>query len=66
MKKPEILAPVGNLSMLYGAIAANADSFYLGLDDFSARAYAENFTIENIEEIIDYIHLFGKKNLYYH
>lgn len=61
MKKPEILAPVGNLSMLYGAIAANADSFYLGLDDFSARAYAENFTIENIEEIIDYIHLFGKK-----
>lgn len=61
MKKPEILAPVGNLSMLYGAIAANADSFYLGLDDFSARAYAENFTIGNIEEIIDYIHLFGKK-----
>lgn len=61
MKKTEILAPVGNLSMLYGAIAANADSFYLGLDDFSARAYAENFTIENIEEIIDYIHLFGKK-----
>lgn len=61
MKNPEILAPVGNLSMLYGAIAANADSFYLGLDDFSARAYAENFTIENIEEIIDYIHLFGKK-----
>lgn len=61
MNKTEILAPVGNLDMLYAGIAAGADSFYLALDDFGARAYAENFTLENIEEIIDYVHLFDRK-----
>lgn len=61
MKKPEILAPVGNSDMLFAGIAAGADSFYLALDDFGARAYAENFTLENIKETIDYIHLFGRR-----
>lgn len=61
MIKTEILAPVGNLDMLYAGIAAGADAFYLALDDFGARAYAENFTLKNIEEIIDYIHYFDKK-----
>ena len=61
MSQTEILAPVGNYSMLEAGIAAGASCFYLALDDFGARAYAENFTIENINEIIDYIHLFNKK-----
>ena len=61
MNKTEILAPVGNLDMLYAGIAAGADAFYLALDDFGARAYAKNFTIENIEEIIDYAHFFDRK-----
>lgn len=61
MNKTEILAPVGNLDMLYAGIAAGADAFYLALDDFGARAYAENFTLENIEEIIDYAHFFDRK-----
>jgi len=61
MKKPEILAPVGKADMLYAGLAAGADSFYLALDNFGARAYAENFTLENIKETIDYIHLFGKR-----
>lgn len=61
MNKTEILAPVGNLDMLYAGIAAGADAFYLALDDFGARAYAENFTLENIEEIIDYAHFFERK-----
>lgn len=61
MKKTEILAPVGKADMLYAGLAAGADSFYLALDDFGARAYAENFTLENIKETIDYIHLFGKR-----
>ena len=56
MNKTEILAPVGNLDMLYAGIAAGADAFYLALDDFGARAYAKNFTLENIEKIIDYAH----------
>lgn len=61
MTKTEILAPVGNYDMLYAGLAAGADSFYLSLDEFGARAYAENFTIENIKEVIDLIHLFGKR-----
>lgn len=61
MVKTEILAPVGNFAMLEASIAAGADSIYLSLDEFGARAYAENFTIDNIKDVIDYIHLFGKK-----
>ena len=61
MNKTEILAPVGNMDMLYAGIAAGADAFYLALDDFGARAYAENFTLENIEGVIDYIHYFDRK-----
>lgn len=61
MTKTEILAPVGNYDMLYAGLAAGADSFYLSLDEFGARAYAENFTIENIKEVIDLVHLFGKR-----
>ena len=61
MINTEILAPVGNMDMLYAGIAAEADAFYLALDDFGARAYAENFTIENIEKVIDYIHYFDRK-----
>ncbi len=61
MGKTEILAPVGNYSMLKAGIAAGASCFYLALDDFGARAYAENFTLDNIKDVIDYIHLFDKK-----
>lgn len=61
MTKTEILAPVGNYDMLYAGLAAGADSFYLSLDEFGARAYAENFTIENIKDVIDLVHLFGKR-----
>ena len=61
MNKPEVLAPVGNFDMLYAGIASGADAFYLALDDFGARAYAENFTLANIGEVLDYVHLFGRK-----
>lgn len=61
MKATEILAPVGNIDMLYAGLAAGADAFYLALDDFGARAYAKNFSLDNIEGVIDYVHLFGKK-----
>ena len=61
MGKTEILAPVGNYSILKAGIAAGASCFYLALDDFGARAYAENFTLDNIKDVIDYIHLFDKK-----
>lgn len=61
MAKTEILAPVGKMSMLKAGLAAGACSFYLALDDFGARAYAKNFSIDNIKEVINYIHLYERK-----
>ncbi|WP_311516100.1 U32 family peptidase [uncultured Anaerococcus sp.] len=61
MVKAEILAPVGNYQMLEAGLAAGADSFYMAVDDFGARAYAENFDIDQVKDYIDLIHLFGKK-----
>ncbi|QQK07525.1 U32 family peptidase [Miniphocaeibacter halophilus] len=52
----EVLAPVGNLLMLDAAIKAGADAVYLGGKNFSARAYAENFTIENIRDLVRKCH----------
>ena len=48
--KYEILAPVGNFDMLYAAISAGANAVYLAGPNFGARAYAENFTKEDLEK----------------
>lgn len=61
MKKVELLAPAGNYESLIGAINAGADAVYLGGERFGARAYAENFTEEEICKGIRYAHLFGRK-----
>ena len=58
---PEILAPVGNGAALKAAIGSGADAVYLGLNKYNARAKADNFSIDNIEEVLDYAHLFGVK-----
>ena len=58
---PEILAPAGSLPALYGALNAGADAVYVGADKFSARAYAENPSSQEICEALDYAHLFNKK-----
>ncbi len=60
-KKVELLAPAGNREGFYGAIHAGADAVYLGGDKFGARAYADNFTKEELIECIRYAHLWGKK-----
>ena len=54
--KVELLAPCGNLSILKTAVDAGADSVYLGLKEFSARASADNFTLDELEEGVDYAH----------
>jgi len=43
MKKPELLAPSGNMKTLKAAVQAGADAVYLGAGKFSARAFAGNF-----------------------
>ena len=63
MKKDkfEVLAPVGNDAMLSAAIKAGADAVYLGGKLFSARAFAENFTIDNIKDLVKKCHSNGIK-----
>ena len=60
-KKVELLAPAGNTEAFYGAIHAGADAVYLGGSRFGARAYAENFSEEELITCIRYAHLFGRK-----
>lgn len=57
----ELLAPAGNVEAFIGAIHAGADAVYLGGNRFGARAYAENFTEEELTWCIRYAHLFGRK-----
>lgn len=61
MKKPELLAPAGNYESFLGAIAAGADAVYLAGAKYGARAYADNFTEEEICKAISYAHVFGRK-----
>ena len=57
----ELLAPAGNLEILKVAIDSGADSVYLGLKEYSARAGADNFTLDDLEQGIDYAHLRSSK-----
>lgn len=61
MKYVELLAPARNLETAKVAILAGADALYCGGKKFSARAYADNFTHEDMIEIIEYAHLFNVK-----
>ena len=61
MNKVELLAPAGNLECLKIAIDNGADAVYIGGQDFSARAYAENFTRDEIIEAIKYAHIKSSK-----
>ena len=61
MKKAELLAPAGNYESFLGAIHAGADAVYLGGNRFGARAYADNFTEEEICRAVRYAHLRGRK-----
>jgi U32 family peptidase len=49
--KYELLAPAGDFSMLSAAVNAGADAVYFGLQEFSMRAAAKNFTIKDLDEI---------------
>ncbi|MDE5680300.1 MAG: U32 family peptidase, partial [Lachnospiraceae bacterium] len=60
-KRVELLAPAGNYEGFLGAVHAGADAVYLGGEKFGARAYADNFTSEEICRAIFYAHLFGRK-----
>lgn len=61
MKKPELLAPAGNMETLILAINNGADAVYVGGENFSARAYAKNFDKKELLNAVKFCHLYGKK-----
>lgn len=61
LKAVELLAPAGNFECFRAAINAGADAVYLGGKAYGARAFAGNFTDEEIIEAIKIAHIFGRK-----
>ncbi|CUX43906.1 putative protease YhbU precursor [Clostridium sp. C105KSO13] len=60
-RKIEILAPAGSYPSFKAAIMAGADAVYAGGAHFGARAFAGNFTEEELLLAIDYAHIHGRK-----
>ena len=61
MKKPELLAPAGNMEKLKMALLYGADAVYQGGKAFGLRAFGGNFTNEELQEAVDFAHKLGKK-----
>lgn len=61
MKQVELLAPAGSLEKLKMAVIYGADAVYMGGEEFGLRAYADNFSMEEMREGIDFAHAYGKK-----
>lgn len=61
MKKPELLAPAGNMEKLKMALLYGADAVYLGGKSFGLRAFGGNFSREELKEAVDFAHNLGKK-----
>lgn len=57
--RPELLAPAGNWECVRAAVANGADAVYFGLDKFNARMRADNFTREDLRELIPFLHGHG-------
>ena len=57
MGKVELLAPAGDFNCLKAAVQNGANSVYFGISKFNARAFATNFSIEEMKEIIKYCKL---------
>ncbi|MFL5422135.1 MAG: peptidase U32 family protein, partial [Myxococcales bacterium] len=58
--RPELLAPAGEEESLRAAVAAGTDAVYFGLrGGFNARARADNFAIEDLPRIFDFLHRKG-------
>lgn len=61
MDAVELLAPAGSFDTAMSAFDAGADAVYLGLDAFSARAQAVNFTVEQLSDLLSFARAKGRK-----
>lgn len=57
----KIVAPAGNMERFYAAVNAGADEIYMGLKGFGARRNAENFTLDEFKQALDYAHERGTR-----
>lgn len=58
---PELLAPAGNWDCVRAAVANGADAVYFGLPRFNARLRADNFTEEELPDVVAFCHRYGVK-----
>ena len=61
VKLPELLAPAGSFEHLKAAVKAGADAVYMGGHQFGARAYADNFSPQEIIDAIHYAHFYDTR-----
>lgn len=61
LKKPELLAPAGNLEKMKMALLYGADAVYLGGKGYGLRALGGNFSREELKEAVEFAHARGKK-----
>jgi len=61
MNTVELLAPAGEFDTALAAFAAGADAVYCGLADFSARAFAKNFSSDELKKLVRYARANGRK-----
>ena len=61
MKRVELLSPAGDLEKLKIAYLYGADACYIGGKEFSLRANANNFSLDEIKQAVDYAHKLNKK-----
>ena len=58
-RDPELLSPAGNWDCAKAAVANGADAIFFGLPKFNARLRADNFTEEDLPELMDFLHAHG-------
>ena len=61
MKQVELLSPAGDFEKLKIALLYGADAVYFGGRQYSLRANAKNFSLEEIKKATEYAHMLGKK-----
>ena len=61
VKKPELLAPAGSLEKLKIAVMYGADAVFIGGREFGLRSNAQNFSLEEIKEGVEFANQYGSK-----
>ncbi|AMA72191.1 U32 family peptidase [Aneurinibacillus thermoaerophilus] len=61
LKKPEVLAPAGNLEKLKFAVRYGADAVYIGGQSLGLRANADNFSFDEMQAAVEFAHEHGAK-----